>query len=259
MALNTNIVLLADAAKYIDSTPIAVLRGFEAAAVLAWAFGFFLVFKFGGTKFLIGIYLGTTSWFMWDWIFTDDWFLNLRYDRRSILLYTLDGRPEPLWSPLSYGFFFGIAALVFLRYQWYFRKVAGRYIVVLFPMAMALLDLVVEGSIVSALKIYSYGYRESWKIWNIPYTNLVWVVIIQTLMVITFSAFVRHQHRNGVLAVNGDPNFRAAGTGQTGGVAAEQQDEGWLIAVLTFSVTAAAVYIGTAVMAFILAGIHPWS
>ncbi|WP_213574157.1 hypothetical protein [Rhodococcus sp. USK13] len=233
----------------IEHTPLGVLRGFEVAAVLVWLFGAYLVYRFGATKFLLGIYAGTTAWFMWDWIFTDEWFLNLSYDRRSLLLFTLDGRPEPLWSPMSYGFFFGIAALIFLRYEHTFRRVLGRYIVVAFPVAMALFDLVVEGFIVSVLDIYQYGYRDEWKIWGIPYTNMVWVILIQALMVLTYSVYAKQQHSRHILAVHGDPTFRES----------ERTEESWLVAVLTFSVAAAAVYVGTTVIAFVLSAIDPWT
>ena len=238
------------AAEPFQTTPFVVLRLFEVAAVLVWALGWVMVRRFGATKFLFGLYLGTTAWFMWDWIFTDSWFLNLSYDSRSILLYTLDGRPEPLWSPASYGFFFGIATLVILRYRTALRNRFGRWFYLVVPLGMAVFDVAVEGLIVSGLDIYRYGYRDEWTILGVPYTNIVWVILIEVLLISTLSAFADLQHKRGQLAVLGDPD----GPTQKAG-----KDEPWVIAALTFSVTAAAVYLGTTAMAFVLEAVDPWS
>ena len=167
-----SLVLTALAVESLRSTPFVVLRLYEVASLVFWAIGFGLVRRYGGTKLLLGLYLGTTGWFMWDWLFTDSWFLNLTYDERSIMLFRLDGRPEPLWSPASYGFFFGIATLVVLRHRAALHKLFGRWFIAVFAVGMALFDLVVEGFVVSVLDVYSYGYRDSWKIWGIPVTNM---------------------------------------------------------------------------------------
>ena len=167
----------------LEDTPLAVLRLYEMTQVAGTLFGAYLVARFGGTKFLAGLYAGCVSIFFWDWIFTDHWFLNLTYDSRSITLFTIADRPEPLWSPCSYATFFGVTTLLLLRYRDALDRRLGRWQYVLLPAFFVVLDVTVEGLTIAGLDIYRYGYRDEWTIFGVPYTNLVWVNIILLVMV----------------------------------------------------------------------------
>src|SRR5437660_2265730 len=105
---------------------IVALRGWEVYCALAWAFGIYLVSRFGRTRFLAGVYAGATLLGLWDWMLNDRWFFRITMDSRAFRLATIDGRPWTVWAPLSYGFFFGITTLVCLRYRDRLDAVLGR-------------------------------------------------------------------------------------------------------------------------------------
>ena len=157
------------------------------------------------------------SIFFWDWIFTDHWFLNLTYDSRSITLFTIADRPEPLWSPCSYATFFGVTTLLLLRYRDALNRRLGRWQYVLLPAFFVVLDVTVEGLTIAGLDIYRYGYRDEWTIFGVPYTNLIWVNIILLVMVSASRAIVQMQHERGVLAVAGAPTAVLPVAGDGGG------------------------------------------
>ena len=257
-------------------TPLVVLRLYEFAQVLGTVFGGYLVFRFGRTRFLAGLYAGCISIFFWDWIFTDHWFLNLTYDARSINLFTLAGRPEPLWSPCSYATFFGITTLLILRYRDWLDRKLGRWQYVVLPVFFAVLDVSVEGLTIYALDIYRYGYREEWTVLGVPYTNLVWVNIILMLMAWTGRGIVRMQHERGTMAVNGPPAVVDAdqrvitpvGAGARPSVAVTEDSprlpgrssaEPWTLFAVGFAICPTAFYISIGVMAFVLDLVQPWS
>ncbi|EHB56471.1 hypothetical protein MycrhDRAFT_3665 [Mycolicibacterium rhodesiae JS60] len=259
----------------LTETPLVVLRLYELAQVLGTVFGGYLVVRYGKSKFLAGLYGGCISIFFWDWIFTDSWFLNLTYDARSIILFTLDGRPEPLWSPASYATFFGITTMMLLRYRGWLDQRLGRWQYVALPAFFVVLDIAVEGFVIAALDIYRYGYQDKWMIFGVPYTNLAWVVIILMLMFWLGKGLVDLLHACGVRAVLGTPVSdspsassrspvmavaAAAGPDQPSEfVPALDKRESWAVFGLAFALCPAAFYVGVTVMTFVLKAIQPWS
>jgi len=259
----------------LTDTPLVVLRLYELVQVLGTVFGGYLVIRYGKTKFLAGLYAGCISIFFWDWIFTDSWFFNLTYDARSITLFTINGRPEPLWSPASYATFFGITTMMLLRYRGGLDKRLGRWQYVALPIFFVVLDVAVEGFVVTVLKVYRYGYRDDWLIVGIPYTNTVWVVMILLLMFWLGKALVDMQHALGIPAVVGTPVASPAATSPatravavTAGAPAHESAqpvgnagrvESWAIFGLAFTLCPAAFYVAITIMAFVLDAIHPWS
>lgn len=255
----------------LSSTPLIVLRLYELAQVLGTLGGAYMVLRYGKTKFLAGLYAGCVSIFFWDWIFTDAWFLNLIYDDRSINLFTLQGRPEPLWSPCSYATFFGVTTLLVLRYGQWLDLRFGRWKYAILVAFISLLDVVVEGFVITALDVYRYGYRPEWTILGVPYTNILWVNIILLLMIWVSKGIVSIQHDRGILAVYGAPSVvrTPALAGNLGGGAAQprgvtpatsaKNKEPWLLAALGFSICPTAFYVGIIVMTPLLQAVKPWT
>jgi hypothetical protein len=237
-----------------DETPLAVLRVYELAQVAGTVFGGYLVIRFGRTRFLAGLYVGCISIFFWDWIFTDSWFLNLTYDSRSINLFTIDGRPEPLWSPCSYATFFGVTTLLVLRHREWLEQRLGRWRFPVLAAFFVVLDVAVEGLVIAGLDVYRYGYRGEWKILGVPYTNLMWVTIILFAMVGTSLAVVRMQHDRGVFTVAGAPAPRETAASHEDAPAKEP----WVMFALGAMICPAAFYLGVGIMTFVLAGLQPW-
>ena len=258
----------------LTDTPLVVLRLYELAQILGTVFGGYLVVRYGRSMFLAGLYAGCISIFFWDWIFTDSWFLNLTYDARSIILFTIDGRPEPLWSPASYATFFGITTMVLLRYRGWLDQRLGGWQYVALPAFFAVLDVAVEGFVIAVLDIYRYGYQDSWMILGVPYTNLVWVVIILMLMFWLGKGLVDLLHANGVQAILGTPlaipsptRSRVQVTASAFGVTPQPAESAtavstpgrWAVFGLAFALCPAAFYVGVTVMALVLNEIQPWS
>lgn len=259
----------------LTDTPLVVLRLYELVQVLGTVFGGYLVIRYGRTKFLAGLYAGCISIFFWDWIFTDSWFFNLTYDARSIILFTIDGRPEPLWSPASYATFFGITTMMLLRYRSWLDTRLGRWQYVVLPIFFVVLDVVVEGFVITVLDVYRYGYQDNWLILGVPYTNTVWVVMILLLMFWLGKALVDMQHALGIPAVLGTPVASPAPTspatqavavtaGASGpeGVRTLETAErrpNWAVFGLAFTLCPAAFYVAITIMTFVLDAIQPWN
>lgn len=255
-------------------TPLVVLRLYELVQVLGTVFGGYLVVRFGRTRFLAGLYTGCISIFFWDWIFTDSWFLNLIYDDRSINLFTLAGRPEPLWSPASYATFFGITTLLILRYRDWLEQRLGRWQYLVLPLFFIVLDLSAEGLSIYVLDIYRYGYQPDWLIFGVPYTNLLWVNIILLLMAWISRGVVRMQHERGIFTVAGPPTVDRAASrvAARAGASTPTVDveiaragrspvprESWTMFGIGFAICPTAFYIGIGVMAPVLEMLQPWS
>jgi len=256
----------------LSSTPLLVLRLYELAQVLGTVFGAYLVLRFGASKFLVGLYAGCVSIFFFDWIFTDSWFLNLTYDARSLNLFTLDGRPEPLWSPCSYATFFGVTVLLVLRYRHWLDTRLGKWQYLVLPAFIVVLDLAVEGFVIAALDVYRYGYRPEWTVFGVPYTNLIWVNLILLPMIWVCRSVVDMQHERGIVTMRGEPSvvehrpLPVVGdpapthikTLSPAGVTVQVR-EPLVMAAIGFSVCPTAFYLGIAVMTPVLQWISPWT
>ena len=160
---------------------IVALRGWEVYCALAWAFGIYLVSRFGRTRFLAGVYAGATLLGLWDWMLNDRWFFRITMDSRAFRLATIDGRPWTVWAPLSYGFFFGITTLVCLRYRDRLDAVLGRAQYLAIGFGLGLADLMIEGTTVGALHLYRFHFRHL-LVWGVPLTNVVFITIGQATL-----------------------------------------------------------------------------
>jgi hypothetical protein len=258
---------------------IVALRGWELYCALAWAFGIYLVSRFGRTRFLAGVYVGATLLGLWDWMLNDRWFFRITMDSRALTLATVDGRPWTVWAPLSYGFFFGITTLVCLRYRQRLDAMFGgaQYLVIGFTLGLA--DLVIEGITVGALHLYRFHFRQL-LLWGVPLTNVVFITIGQAtlLFLARRAALVIEAAGQPAIAgtndgapgsANGATDGRRTRDGR-GGVALltapvvtehaiDRPDLGWAPFFLGAMIPTAAMYAGAFPTVFLLHWLNPWS
>ena len=251
---------------------IVALRGWELFCLVLWLAGFVLVARYGRTRFLTGIYAGATLCALfWDWILGGEWFFRLTFDERFFMLYSLEGRPEPVWAPLSYGFFFGITSLVALRYRRQLDEKLGKSQFVIIPIALGLSDIIIEGITVGALDLYVFRIHESWLAFGVPYTNVLFIVVTEFFILYAARGMGELLERAGFRAIAGTattPPTPAARTGGTGAVATltnpqvtaapTQLKQAWGPLVIGLLIPSGAVYMGTMVTTLVLNTFKPW-
>src|SRR5688572_1040189 len=155
---------------------IVALRGWEFACIATWAVGLWLVFRLGGNRLYLGLYGGASLLAFWDWMLGNRWFFDITFDDRFVTLFRVDGLVEPVWAGFSYGFFFGICALLAVHFGRRLDERLGAWQYPLIAVGLGFLDIVIEGISVGWLDLYRFNYRESYLWWGVPWTNIVFIV-----------------------------------------------------------------------------------
>jgi hypothetical protein len=161
---------------------IVAIRLWELAMIGTWVAGVWLVRRYGATPFLVGLYAGGSVTAFWDWLLSDRWFFNMNTDTRFVHLFTLDGIVEPLWAGFSYGFFFGICAVVVVRHRAWLDRRLGSWQYVVVPLVLGASDFVIEGISVGWLDLYRFQYRSAFLLFGVPYTNLLFIAVTQAVL-----------------------------------------------------------------------------
>jgi hypothetical protein len=162
---------------------IVAIRLWELAMVGTWVAGVWLVRRYGATPFLVGLYAGGSVTAFWDWLLSDRWFFNMNTDTRFVHLFTLDGIMEPLWAGFSYGFFFGICAVVVVRHRAWLDQHLGAWQYLAVPLLLGASDFVIEGISVGWLNLYRFEYRGGFLLFGVPYTNLIFIGVTQAVLI----------------------------------------------------------------------------
>jgi hypothetical protein len=162
---------------------IVAIRLWELAMIGTWVAGVWLVRRYGATPFLVGLYAGGSVTAFWDWLLSDRWFFNMNTDTRFVHLFTLDGIVEPLWAGFSYGFFFGICAVVVVRHRSWLDQRLGRWQYLVVPVLLGVSDFVIEGISVGWLDLYRFQYRSAFLLFGVPYTNLLFIAVTQAVLI----------------------------------------------------------------------------
>lgn len=150
-----------------------------------WVIGLIVIAKTGATAIRLGVYFGATLFaFLWDWIQAQAWFFRLTFDDRLTPAFTLNGRAEPLFAPLAYGLVFGTASVVGLALYPRLSRRFGAWTYLLVGLAVGILDILVEGGVaVTLLKMYVFDYDSRWKILNLPWATVLYVVVMAAALV----------------------------------------------------------------------------
>ena len=235
---------------------IVALRAWEVACIATWFVGLGLVFRLGGSRLYLGLYGGASVLAFWDWLLGNRWFFHITFDPRFVSLFRVDGMMEPLWAGFSYGFFFGICALLAVHHGRWLDERLGRWQYVAIPVALGFLDIVIEGISVGWLGLYRFEYRESYLWWGVPWTNIVFIVGAQVPIIFLarrLAALVERVERPAPVLVGGVAPVAEPR-------AARQEDGlGWLPFWAALPIAPAGIYIGAFVTTLVLQRLAPWA
>ena len=178
---------------------VVAVRLVELFFAAAWLIGFVLVWRTTRRTFLAGLYLGATLSFSHDWLFARPEMWNMTFAKHTLLVADWGGRGEGLWAPLSYGAFFGVFGLLWLRYLEPVLEPklhAWRYLVVVPAIYVA--NVVVEGTMIALSHANTYHLDKKWILFNLPWLHLfttgvmgaglVWIAV-QSLRVLEFAGW----------------------------------------------------------------------
>jgi len=236
---------------------IIALRGWEFSCVAMWAVGLWLVFRLGGQRLYLGLYTGASVLAFWDWMLGNRWFFHITFDDRFVTLFRVDGSVEPLWAGFSYGFFFGICALLAVHFGRWLDEHLGAWQYLAIGVALGFTDIVIEGISVGWLDLYRFNYRASYLWWGVPWTNIVFITAAQVPVI--FLA-----RRLGALVERVEQAAPAAATATVGGRRAAPPPEsgparlGWLPFWAALPIAPAGIYAGAFVTTLLLHRLQPW-
>ncbi len=237
---------------------IVALRGWEIACVATWALGLWLVFRLGGSRLYLGLYAGASILAFWDWMLGNGWFFDITFDDRFVTLFRVDGLVEPVWAGFSYGFFFGICALLAVHFGRWLDERLGGWQYPAIAVALGFLDIVIEGISVGWLDLYRFNYRESYLWWGVPWTNIVFVAGAQIPIIFLARRLAELVDRAAV------PATALAPAGGVAALPASPTEEpgrdrlGWLPFWAALPIAPAGIYIGAFGTTLLLQWLEPW-
>jgi hypothetical protein len=247
---------------------IVALRGWEISCIGMWAVGLWLVFRLGASRLHLGLYTGASGLAFWDWMLGNRWFFHITFDDRFVTFFRVDGLVEPLWAGFSYGFFFGICALLAVHFGRWLDEHLGGWQYLAIGLALGFLDIVIEGISVGWLELYRFNYQESYLWWGVPWTNIVFIVTAQVPII-----FLARRLGDLVARVEQSPAVPTATRhteagppiGVGGGAAAvavaeapSAQRAGWLPFWAALPIAPAGIYVGAFVTTLLLQRLEPW-
>ena len=236
---------------------IVALRGWEIACIVTWVVGVWLVFRLGGSRLYQGLYAGASVLAFWDWALGNRWFFDITFDDRFVSFFKVDGLMEPLWAGFSYGFFFGICALLAVHFGPWLDAHVGRWQYLVVPVALGFLDIPIEGISVGWLHLYAFNYRESFLWWGVPWTNIVFIVIAQFPIIFISRRLAELVQRASAPA----PASELLTVGSAGSVtepAAREKDLGGLPFWAALPIAPAGIYAGAFITTLLLQRLDPW-
>jgi hypothetical protein len=260
---------------------IVALRGWEISCIAMWAFGLWLVYRLPGgmggvpptraagaakcrSRLYLGLYTGASTLAFWDWMLGNRWFFSITFDDRFVTFFRVDGLVEPLWAGFSYGFFFGICALLAVHFGRWLDEHLGAWQYLAIGVGLGFLDIVIEGISVGWLDLYRFNYQASYLWWGVPWTNIVFIVAAQMPII-----FLARRVGDLVERVSAAPATTAAVL-DAGGVerravavrqapvATEERSLGWLPFWAALPIAPAGIYAGAFVTTLLLQRLGPW-
>jgi hypothetical protein len=265
---------------------LTALRLWELTCVVLWAVGLYLVYRWGRTRFLAGVYLGASLLMLWDYVLNSHWFFRITFDDRTLTYMTIDGHPFTAWAPFSYGFFFGITTLVCLRYRRQLDRLLGAWQFVAVGLALGLMDFVIEGITVGGLHLYRFEYRDSFLVSGVPVTNLLFIALAQATLLYLSRRTAELLETAGIPTVRSDEvielptavsdrdpaaDLTPVSSEGNGAVltavrpttstvaAAAPAPMGWAPLALGAAIPPAGMYAGALVTTFVLHWLNPWA
>ena len=147
------------------------VRAFELVCVVAWLAGLVWVWRSRNWLYA-GVYFGSSTLMVFDWIFNTSWFFKVIYDPQFIPLWQMQGVVQPVALVANYAFFFGVPVLLFVQARDAMDRRFGGWGYLAVFLVGALLDLGFEIPMVK-LGLWTYYQQPQFLIGGLPYSN-VW-------------------------------------------------------------------------------------
>jgi hypothetical protein len=237
---------------------LVALRAWELSCIATWAVGLWLVFRLGGRRLYLGLYTGASVLAFWDWMLGNRWFFHITFDSRFVTLFRLDGSVEPLWAGFSYGFFFGICALLAVHFGRWLDEHLGPWQYLAIGVALGLSDIVIEGISVGWLGLYRFNYRASYLWWGVPWTNIVFITAAQAPVIFLARRLAALVDRVEQPAPASAPVAVTVGGGAAPPASPAPASLGWLPFWAALPIAPAGIYAGAFVTALVLHRLQPW-
>lgn len=149
---------------------LLAVRAFELVCVVAWLAGLAWVWLSRNSLY-VGVYFGSSTLMVFDWIFNTNWFFKVLYDPQFIPLWKIQGVVQPLALAANYAFFFGLPVLLFVRVRDAMDRRFGNWGYLVIFLVGALLDLGFEIPMVK-LGLWRYYQAPQFLIGGLPYSNI---------------------------------------------------------------------------------------
>jgi hypothetical protein len=240
---------------------IVALRGWEMSCIAMWAAGLWLAIRLensrlGNGRLYLGLYGGASLLAFWDWMLGNRWFFHITFDDRFVTFFRVDGLVEPVWAGFSYGFFFGICALLAVHFGRWLDEHLGGWQYLAIGIGLGFLDIAIEGVSVGWLGLYRFNYKESYLWWGVPWTNIVFIVAAQVPII-----FLARRLAELLERVPAPLPVAVAVGGRAPGAGVEQpaaRPLGWLPFWAALPIAPAGIYAGAFVTTLLLQRLQPW-
>jgi hypothetical protein len=236
----------------LGDTNIVALRAWEVACIATWFVGVWLVYRLGNSRLYQGLYAGASVLAFWDWVTGNRWFFDITFDDRFVSLFRVNGSMEPVWAGFSWGFFFGICALLAVHHGRWLDEHLGAWQYPAVAVALGFLDIVIEGISVGWLDLYRFNYKASYLWWGVPWTNIVFISLAQVTII-----FLARRLAELVERVE-HPELVEAPLGGGVGVLPQRRDAGWLPFWAAVPIAPAGIYVGVFSTTLLLDKLNPW-
>lgn len=149
---------------------LIIVRAFELVCLVTWIFGVLWVYR-GRNPIEAGLLAGSSTLFVFDWIFNSNWFFRVVYAPEFIALWRIEGVVQPLALAANYAVYFGLPTLLFLRRREALdRRLGGASYLVIF-LGGAALDGLFEIPMVR-LGLWRYYQAPRFLLGGVPWSNL---------------------------------------------------------------------------------------
>jgi len=150
-----------------------MVRVWEVQVIVAWLIGLWMCWRYTRRAFLLGVYLSTSLTFGYDFLFAGSNLWRMTFHPDSIWMFQWFGRRYAVWAPLSYGFFFGIAAYLGIRYRvWLHQRLGVWQYVIAFPV-LYVLNLAIEGTAIALWQVNIYHLPPKYLLFHVPIMHFV--------------------------------------------------------------------------------------
>ena len=173
------------------------IRAIEIFAIGSWLIGLLICLRQTRRSVLLGMYVGCSLTWGYDWILSMPTIWNLSFPAGTIMMTTWFGRSEALWAPFSYAAFYGLTLFYWLKFRAPIDARLGflQYLLA-FP-AGFLLNLVVEGSMIEFMGSNHYGLPAQMLVYNIPWLHFITTGSTFALLGLSGKAVLRIFDRTG--------------------------------------------------------------